>query len=79
MFRYSRFKVLPARPAGNVIRSRHKLMKPLKGEASRDYGDAHTDIARVVQDAHRALGEVGDYLKLCSRRLRNFGREPLLN
>jgi hypothetical protein len=33
-------------------------MKPLKGEASRDYGDVHTDIARVVQDAHRALGEV---------------------
>jgi hypothetical protein len=54
-------------------------MKLLKGEASRDYGDVHTDIARVVQDAHRALGEVGDYLKLCSRRLGNFGREPLLN
>jgi hypothetical protein len=51
-------------------------MKPLKGEASRDYGDVHTDIARVVQDAHRALGKVGDYLKLCSSRLHNFGREP---
>ena len=77
MFRYSRFKVLTARRAGNVIRSRHKLMKPLKGEASRDYGDVHTDIARVVQDAHRALGEVGDHLKLCSRRLHNFGANHL--
>jgi hypothetical protein len=43
------------------------LMKPLKGEASRDYGDVHTDIARVVQDAHR-FGSVSSGEGPCGRQ-----------